>query len=91
MQQLTPQLENGPSWQSAAILGIIAGFAERLIPSIMRWTTEQLEPSFGTPSQAVRAEEMLTSKQVRPPADTEAQDVKAKGTSQTSRKITAPV
>jgi hypothetical protein len=46
------------TWEAAVVLGLIAGFAERLIPNIMRWTSRQLEPSFGTPSQAVRAEEI---------------------------------
>jgi hypothetical protein len=47
-----------PSLETAAALGFVAGFAERLVPNIARWTSGQLEPSFGTPSQAVRAEEM---------------------------------
>jgi hypothetical protein len=44
-------------WRAPAVLGLIAGFAERLIPNIMRWSGVQVERSFGTPSQAVRAEE----------------------------------
>jgi hypothetical protein len=44
-----------PTLETAAVLGFVAGFAERLVPNIMRWTSEQLEPSYGTPSQAVRA------------------------------------
>jgi hypothetical protein len=43
-----------PTLEMAAVLGFVAGFAERLVPNIMRWTGERFE-SFGTPSQAVRA------------------------------------
>jgi hypothetical protein len=46
---------NVPTLEMAALLGFVAGFAERLVPNIMRWTSEQFETSFGTPSQAVRA------------------------------------
>ena len=45
-------------WQAAAVLGFVAGFAERLVPNMMRWTAGQMEPSFGTPAQAVRNEQM---------------------------------
>jgi hypothetical protein len=69
---------NGSEAEMAVVLGFVGGFAERLIPNIMRWTGQQLEPSFGTPSQAVRAEEMQTSKQVEPRTNIETQDVKAK-------------
>jgi hypothetical protein len=56
----------------------------------MRWAGEQLEPSYGTPSQAVRAEEMRTGKQAVPHPDVEAQDVKAKRKSQASHKVSEP-
>jgi hypothetical protein len=46
---------NVPTLEMAALLGFVAGFAERLVPNIMRLTSEQFETSFGTPSQAVRA------------------------------------
>jgi len=46
-----------PQPQAAAALGFVAGFAERLVPNILRWTSAQLEPSVGTPAQAVRNEE----------------------------------
>jgi hypothetical protein len=49
-------------WRAPAVLGLIAGFAERLIPNIMRWSGVQVERSFGTPSQAVRAEEEKRTK-----------------------------
>jgi hypothetical protein len=45
-------------WQAAATLGLIAGFAERLIPNLLQRTGEQLESSPGTPVQAMRSEEM---------------------------------
>ena len=57
--KLIPGWQGG--WQAPATLGLIAGFAERLIPNIMRWSGEQMERPFGTPSQAVRAEEKRTS------------------------------
>jgi hypothetical protein len=50
---------NDLTWHLAAALGFVAGFAERLVPTIMRWTGEQTKSSFGTPSQAVRSEEQL--------------------------------
>jgi hypothetical protein len=53
--KLIPGWHSG--WQAPATLGLIAGFAERLIPTIMQWSGAQVERSFGTPSQAVRAEE----------------------------------
>ena len=90
VQRLIPHWEQS-GWQAAAALGLIAGFAERLIPNIMRWSGEQLEPSYGTPSQAVRAEEMRTSKQAGSPPDTEAHDVDAKGKSQASHKVAEQV
>jgi hypothetical protein len=46
-----------PIAQQAAALGFVAGFAERLVPNILRWTSAQLEVSVGTPAQAVRSEE----------------------------------
>jgi hypothetical protein len=57
--KLIPGWESG--WRAPATLGLIAGFAERLIPNIMRWSGVQVERSFGTPSQAVRAEEKRTN------------------------------
>jgi hypothetical protein len=70
MQNLVPKWGNPPEWESAAALGLVAGFAERLIPNMMRWTAGQMEPSFGTPAQAVRNEEMQreSHKSMSPPA-----------------------
>jgi hypothetical protein len=45
------------SWEAATALGLVAGFAERLVPTLMRWTGGQTQSSFGTPAQAVRGEE----------------------------------
>jgi hypothetical protein len=84
-ERVQPLIPGWPSgWEAPAVLGLIAGFAERLIPNIMRWSSVQLEPSFGTPSQAVRAEEMRTSKQAEVRPDTKAHKVKTKGKSQAS-------
>jgi hypothetical protein len=44
------------NWQGAAILGLIGGFAERLIPNLLRRTAGQVESPAGTPVQAVRNE-----------------------------------
>jgi hypothetical protein len=44
------------SWQSAAMLGLIGGFAERLIPILLNRTAEKMEPPVGTPVQAVRSD-----------------------------------
>jgi hypothetical protein len=42
-------------WQAVAMLGFVAGFAERLIPNIVRQTADKLESAVGTPVQAVRS------------------------------------
>jgi hypothetical protein len=52
---------NPLSWQVAAIVGLFAGFAERLVPTILRLSSAQIEPSFGTPAQAARSEERQDS------------------------------
>jgi hypothetical protein len=44
-------------WQGAAVLGLIGGFAERLIPNLLRRTIDTMEPPAGTPVQAVRSED----------------------------------
>ena len=41
-------------WESAALLGLVGGFAERLIPNLLRRTGDRLESEAGTPVQAVR-------------------------------------
>jgi hypothetical protein len=79
-QQLVPHWPNG--WQAPAALGLIGGFAERLIPNMMRWSGVQLGPSIGTPSQAVRDEEMRTSNSAGSRPDTETHYVGAKGKSE---------
>jgi hypothetical protein len=58
MTKFIPHWGPPPGWQAAAALGLLAGFAERLVPNMMKWTTAQIEPSVGTPAQAVRNEEM---------------------------------
>jgi hypothetical protein len=44
-------------WQTAAAIGLVAGFAERLLPTIMQLTAGQTEHSARTASEAVRAHE----------------------------------
>jgi hypothetical protein len=41
-------------WQAVAVLGFIGGFAERLIPNILRQTIDKMESTVGTPVQAAR-------------------------------------
>jgi hypothetical protein len=43
-------------WRGAAVLGLIGGFAERLIPNLLERTIGQIEPQAGTPVQAFRSE-----------------------------------
>jgi hypothetical protein len=45
-------------WRGAAVLGLIGGFAERLIPNLLTRTIGQIETPVGTPVQAVRSEAM---------------------------------
>ena len=42
-------------WEVAAILGFIGGFAERLVPNLLRRTVSAIESTDGTPVQAVRS------------------------------------
>jgi len=54
-------------WEVAAALGVVAGFTERLVPSLLQRTGSQLESSAGTPVQATqqqgkeRQQETVTS------------------------------
>jgi hypothetical protein len=43
-------------WEAVAVLGFIAGFAERLIPNLLSRVAGQIESKAGTPVQAVREE-----------------------------------
>jgi hypothetical protein len=45
------------AWEAVAVLGLLGGFAERLIPNLLKQTAGQME-SAGTPVQAFRAEAM---------------------------------
>jgi len=47
--------QNVVLWEAVAMLGFVAGFAERLIPNIVRQTADKLESAVGTPVQAVRS------------------------------------
>jgi hypothetical protein len=42
------------AWQPAAMLGLIGGFAERLIPNLLNQTAGKMGSTGGTPVQAVR-------------------------------------
>jgi hypothetical protein len=42
--------------EGAAILGFLGGFAERLVPNLLRQTASRLESSDGTPVQAARSQ-----------------------------------
>jgi hypothetical protein len=58
MQALVPTLgTSGVEWQGAAVLGLIGGFAERLIPNLLGRTADKMESPAGTPVQAVRSED----------------------------------
>ena len=62
-------------WPAVAVLGFIGGFAERLIPNILRQTVDKLglpADSSGTPVQAVRSKE-TAAEQKKPPPATDAQ------------------
>jgi len=46
----------GPiGWRAAAVIGLIGGFSERLIPGLLEQAITQLAPQAGTPVQAFRA------------------------------------
>jgi len=47
---------NIEEWRQVAVLGLIAGFSERLIPIVFQRTIGQIEPQSGTPVQAARSE-----------------------------------
>jgi hypothetical protein len=44
-------------WQTAAVLGLLGGFAERFVPNLLLRTIDKVESSVGTPAQAVRGAE----------------------------------
>jgi hypothetical protein len=78
--KFVPAWGNPVGWEAAATLGLLAGFAERLVPNIMRWTSVQMDPSDGTPAQAVRREEIRqeSHKPVRRPMNRKTQRAKLK-------------
>ena len=58
-------------WPAVAVLGFIGGFAERLIPNILRQTVDKLglpAETDGTPVQAVRSMETAAGPTKPPPA-----------------------
>jgi hypothetical protein len=44
-------------WEAVAAVGLIAGFTERLVPSLLQRTANQWESSAGTPVQAAQQQE----------------------------------
>jgi hypothetical protein len=44
-------------WQQTAVLGFIGGFAERLVPNLLKRTSSEIAAPAGTPVQAARSEE----------------------------------
>src|SRR5581483_705538 len=50
--------EDGELWQGVVVLGLIGGFAERLVPNLLQRTADKIESPAsstpGTPVQAVR-------------------------------------
>jgi hypothetical protein len=52
------------AWQAVALLGIIGGFAERLIPILLKQSADKMETKYGTPVEAARGAEKdaVTSK-----------------------------
>ena len=44
-------------WEAVAAVGLIAGFTERLVPSLLQRTANQIESSAGTPVQATQQQE----------------------------------
>lgn len=54
MKHLVPHMqETDIRPQTARVLGLIGGFAERLIPNLLPRTIDNVESSVGTPAQAV--------------------------------------
>jgi uncharacterized membrane protein YedE/YeeE len=63
--------KNAVLWPAVAVLGFIGGFAERLIPNILRQTVDKLglpAETDGTPVQAVRSKETAAEQKKPPPA-----------------------
>jgi hypothetical protein len=56
------------SLQGAAVLGLIGGFAERLIPNLLVRTVDKVESPAGTPVQAVRSEAIQRDEAMLSPA-----------------------
>jgi hypothetical protein len=55
-QLIGSDMTNGVPWETAAILGFIAGFAERLVPNLLHQTIDKIESPSGTPVQAFRSQ-----------------------------------
>jgi len=58
LKHLIPHMqEMDIHWQTATVLGLIGGFAERLFPNLLLRTIDKVESPVGTPAQAVRSAE----------------------------------
>jgi hypothetical protein len=58
-----PKVDSGGiNWETATLLGVLGGFAERLIPSLLRRTVDTVDPTDGTPVQAARHEQLDESR-----------------------------
>jgi hypothetical protein len=56
----------GGEWQGVVVLGLIGGFAERLIPNLLRRTADTMESPTGTPVQAVRRDATIHQDAISP-------------------------
>lgn len=56
-------------WEAVAVLGLGAGFAERLVPNLLQRTVNQVESSPGTPVQAAQQEEKESSQETATRSD----------------------
>jgi hypothetical protein len=52
---ITNAMQSGASASMAAILGLVGGFAERLVPNLVRSTAEKMDSRAGTPVQATKS------------------------------------
>lgn len=54
-QPIDALFSGAASWQQAVILGVLGGFAERLVPNLLKQASGKIEPpAAGTPVQAIR-------------------------------------
>ncbi|MBV8701297.1 hypothetical protein [Bradyrhizobium sp.] len=56
-QPLSGLLHDPNVWQETAVLGLIGGFTERLVPNLLKQTGDEIESRAGTPVLAARSEQ----------------------------------